>query len=722
MKRIYLILSAFLFTLTAFSQKQMSIEDAVLGRYSYLYPRQLSRLQWLSDDKLIYVANDTIWETGVKKNDKKLLISGTALKDAASKKEIDFARIPAFTTQNANELVFNSGNTISVFNLKNSQFECALEIPEGAEVPDFSAEGQSVAYVKGQNLFILKGGKEMQVTNETQEGIVCGRYVHRREFGIEKGTFWSPSGKYLAFYRKDESMVKDYPLVDFMTCEAEETPVKYPMAGMTSHQVTLGIYNTETGETTYLKSGGPDDHYLTNISWGPNEEFIYMAELNREQNHMQLNQYRVAGGEKVKTILEESRSTYVEPQHPILFSKTNDNQFYYWTRNDGWFHVYLYNTDGKLIKQLTKGDWEVTEFYGTDAKENYAYIQATKESPLDRHIYRVNIKNGAIEKLDSEAGTHDADFSPSFTYFTDKWSADENPGQTDLLTSSGKLVYNISKAENTLADYQLGENKIVKLTAADGTTDLYARMILPTNFNPNKKYPTIVYVYGGPHVQLVRNTWHNAADWWFYYMASQGYILFTVDSRGSANRGQAFEEVIHRQLGIEETKDQMKGIEYLKSLPYVDQNRIGVHGWSFGGFMTLNLMTRQPETFKVGVAGGPVVDWDMYEVMYGERYMDTPQENPEGYNESNMLNHVADLQGKLMLIHGVQDETVVMQHSMKFLRECIEQDKQVDFFAYPTHEHNVRGKDRVHLMQKISQYFFDYLKESPQKQNISQAF
>jgi dipeptidyl-peptidase-4 len=709
MKKISLILSAFLFTLTAFAQKQMSLEDAVLGRYSYLYPHQLNQLQWRSDNSLVYLKADTIWETGITKKNAKALLNATELSRLAANQQIDFDHIRTFHLTNEYEIIFSNDNKISVFNLKNNRFEYSLKTPEDGEASDFSAGAQAVAYVKGQNLFIGKNGKEIQVTHETKDGVVCGRYVHRREFGIEKGTFWSPSGKYLAFYRKDESMVKDYPLVDFMTREAEETPIKYPMAGMTSHQVTVGIYNTETGTTTYLKSGGPDDHYLTNISWGPNEDFIYVAELNREQNNMHLNQYRVADGEKMKTVLEESRSTYVEPQHPIVFSKTNPNEFYYWTRNDGWFHLYRYNTDGKLIRQLTKGAWEVTEFYGTDAKEQYAYIQATKESPLDRHIYRANLKNGDLAKLDTEKGTHEASFSPSFKYLTDKWSAFANPGQTDLRQTSGKLIRTVSKAENTLKDYQLGENKIVTLKAADGSTDLYGRIILRNNFDPNKKYPAIVYVYGGPHVQLVKNTWQNDANWWFCYMASKGYIMFTVDSRGSANRGQAFEEVVHRRLGIEETRDQMKGIDYLKSLPYVDQNRIGVHGWSFGGFMTLNLMLRHPETFKVGVAGGPVVDWSMYEVMYGERYMDTPQENPKGYDETNMTNHISKLQGKLMLIHGVQDDTVVMQHSMQFLRKCNEQNKPVDFFAYPTHPHNVRGKDRVHLMQKISQYFFDYL-------------
>ncbi|WP_372773383.1 DPP IV N-terminal domain-containing protein [Mangrovibacterium sp.] len=709
MKNIFLIFSLFLLTHTAFSQKQMSLEDAVLGRRSYLYPFQLDQLQWQSDNQLAYLKNDTIWTQSLKKDDSSVLLTLSSLKEAAEKGKITLNHIPSFSFQTENELLFETGDLIALFNLNEKQFNYSVEVPADAEVTDFCAANATLAYAKGQNLFLLKNGKETQVTHETKLGIVCGRYVHRREFGIEKGTIWSPSGKYLAFYRKDESMVKDYPLVDFMAREAEAKPVKYPMAGMTSQQVTVGIFNTETGETIYLKSGDPDDHYLTNISWGPNEQFIYMAELNRDQNHMQLNQYRVANGEKVKTILEEQRSTYVEPQHPIRFSKTNSTQFYYLTRNDGWFHLYLYNTDGELIRQLTSGNWEVTEFYGTDANENYAYIQATKESPLDRHIYRVNLKNGDFDRLDADSGTHNAQFSPSFSYFTDNWSAFENSGQTDLRQATGKLIRTISKAENTLRDYELGQNKIVSFKAADDSTDLFARMILPNNFDPTKKYPAIVYVYGGPHAQLVNNTWHNSANWWFYYMASKGYIMFTVDNRGSANRGQKFEEIIHRKLGIEETRDQMKGINYLTALPYVDNNRIGVHGWSFGGFMTLNMMLRHSDILKVGVAGGPVVDWDMYEVMYGERYMDTPEENPNGYKESGMQNHVDNLKGKLMLIHGAQDETVVMQHSMKFLRECIKKNKQVDFFAYPTHEHNVRGKDRVHLMEKVSQYFFDYL-------------
>jgi dipeptidyl-peptidase-4 len=361
------------------------------------------------------------------------------------------------------------------------------------------------------------------------------------------------------------------------------------------------------------------------------------------------------------------------------------------------------------LSQITKGDWEVTELLGFDKDEKQLFFEAKKESPIERHVYEINIQSGKTRRLTEKSGTHSGIISPDKKNVLDYWTSTSLPGKVDLIAIKDGHSKTIYEAPNTLKDYQLGENSVFTIKAADNTTDLYCRMIKPSNFDPSKKYPVIVYVYGGPHAQLVNKTWHNDARWWQYYMAEKGYIAFTVDSRGSANRGKAFENAIHRQLGVVETADQMKGIEYLKSLSFIDADRIGVHGWSYGGFMTLNLMLKQPETFKVGVAGGPVVDWSMYEIMYGERYMDTPEENPEGYKNSNMLNYADKLQGKLMLIHGVQDQTVVMQHSIQFLKKCIDLNKQVDFFVYPTHEHNVRGNDRLHLMEKISNYFLENL-------------
>lgn len=704
-KLIFLFL---LISQIAFSQqKQMSLKDAVLGRYTYLRPSTLNSVSWENDDVFTFVENKTLWAESVKDSVRKSVFSVKELQEIIGSELFGF---PTYLWLNETDLLIRINGSFIILNSKKNEIQYKITLPEKAENAVFNEAGRFVSFTKDNELFVVfANGKVVQITSDGGNGIVNGKSVHRNEFGITNGIFNSPNGNYIAFYRKDESMVNDYPLVDFMEREAEYTPVKYPMAGMESHHVKLGVFNIKTGKTIFLKTGVPLDHYLTNIAWSPDEKNIYLVELNREQNHMQLNCYDASSGEKVKTLFEEKSDKYVEPLFPIQFSKVNDKEFYYLTRKDGWFHIYKYNTDGGLIRQITKGEWEVIKFLGTDTKEKNIFVEGTLESPLEKHIYKIEIKTGKIEKLTVGEGIHSGILSPGAGFIIDTWNATNIPNKIDLISTKGKLVRNLHSAKDPLENYELGENTLVALKTADGKTDLFGRLIKPVNFDPDKKYPVVVYVYGGPHSQLVNKGWHNSARWWQYYMASQGYVSFTLDNRGTNNRGRNFETAVHRHLGVLETEDQMQGIEYLKSLPFVDADRIGVHGWSYGGFMTLNLMLRHPEVFKVGVAGGPVVDWSLYEIMYGERYMDMPQENPEGYEKANMTNYVSNLEGKLMLIHGVQDKTVVMQHSMKFIRECVKQNKQVDFFAYPIYPHNVRGKDRLHLMEKVSRYFFENL-------------
>ncbi len=702
-----IILFVLLGQLAVAQTKQMCLEDAIIGRYTYLRPQTTKGLAWRDAGSYTKTEGDSLLGIDAKSGKEKVVLTLTELKKITGK---SFQAFPRYSWLSAQEIELKGQTDFFVVDITQKQLKYHIELPPEAQNQEFSKEGRFAAYTQGDNLFVTDTDrKTTQITTDGGNGIVNGKSVHRNEFGISGGIFISPKGNYLAFYRKDETMVKDYPLVDFMAREAEYTPVRYPMAGMASHHVTLGVYNLKTRKTIFLKTSKPLDHYLTNVAWSPDEKNIYMAELNREQNHMQMNCYSVESGEKEKTLFEEKSTTYVEPLTPIRFSKVNPNEFYYRTRENGWFHIYKYNTDGKLIQQITKGHREINKVLGFDEKEKNIFVEGTLDDPLQSHIYKVEVKTGKITKLTSPEGIHYGMLSPGATYLIDRWTAPKVPAKIDLYATKGKLIRNLSTAEDPLKDYNLGENKIVKLKTNDGKYDLYGRLILPPDFDASKKYPVIVYVYGGPHSQLVRKSWKNQARWWQYYMASKGYIAFTLDNRGTLNRGRAFETAVHRHLGVLETKDQMQGIAYLESLPYVDAKRIGVHGWSYGGFMTLNLMLRHPEVFKVGVAGGPVVDWSMYEIMYGERYMDMPQENPEGYKDSNMLNHIDKLQGKLMLIHGVQDKTVVMQHSMKFLRECVKQNKAVDFFAYPTHPHNVRGKDRLHLMEKVSLYFIENL-------------
>ena len=479
---------------------------------------------------------------------------------------------------------------------------------------------------------------------------------------------------------------------------------------MKSHQVTIGIFNRSTQQTVFLKTGTPKEKYLTNIAWSPDDKYIYLAELNRGQDTCKVARYDANSGKLDATLFVETHPKYVEPEHPVLFLKNDPNSFIWQSKRDGYNHLYLYDINGKVKKQLTTGTWDVTEVLGFDAAGANLYYVSTEATPLERHIYQLNLKNGKKVRLSKEEGVHSGLLSESGKYIIDRYTSQYNAGKADITDTKTAKTYNIFSAKDPYKGITLPEISLGELKANDGKTSLYYRLIKPLNFDPDKKYPTIIYVYGGPHSQLVDNSWMAQARGWDIYMAEKGYVVFTLDNRGTSNRGIDFENITHRHLGVVETEDQMTGVDYLKSLPYVDADRIGVHGWSFGGFMTLNLMLRHPETFKVGVAGGPVTDWKYYEIMYGERYMDSPKENPEGYAGSSMVDRAGDLKGRLMIIHGDEDPTVVMQHSLQFLKSAIKSGTHPDFFVYPGHGHNMIGKDRVHLHEHITRYFDDFLK------------
>jgi len=620
----------------------------------------------------------------------------------------------------------------------------------------FAPDGKTVTYYKGKELYGFDGKKEFKLTDvqkdwrkpanndpkleervELKEGnlyvdgklvergdgynIVLGESVHRNEFGINGGLFWSPKASRLAFYRMDQSMVVDYPLVNTKAREAEVRNIKYPMAGMKSHEVTVGVWDCASQKLVYLNTARDTtvherEMYLTNIAWSPDEQYVYIAKINREQNHMWLEQYDAATGDFKKVLFEETNPRYVEPCEPMIFTPKGD-QFLWYSMRDGYKHLYLYNLDGSLVKQVTKGEYEVEGFIQFDKKGENIFIYANKNNLDGRDAYRVNLKNGTMECLtnyNSAEGTHTVVINDEGTRMVDYFSAVDNPGEVNYVININKPAnhrdYNIYRAENPLKDYAMPGVELGTIKAADGKTDLYYRLITPPNMEKGKKYPTLVYVYGGPHSQLVTDSWLGGGNLYFMFLAQQGYVVFTVDNRGTDNRGFEFESCTHRHLGEIEMADQMEGVKFLKSLPYVDQDRMGVEGWSFGGFMTITMKLAHPEVFKVGCAGGPVIDWKWYEIMYGERYMDTPQENPEGYEANSLLNKAQNLEGRLLVIQGAEDNTVVPQHSTEFIERCINNFKQVDYFMYPHHEHNVLGRERLHLYQKMFDYYETFLK------------
>ena len=582
----------------------------------------------------------------------------------------------------------------------------------GQTANDWCPASKATAYVEGHQLFVVDANEQKhQLSTDGSREIVYGQSVHRNEFGIEKGTFWSPDGQRLAFYRMDQSMVTDYPQVDIFPRNASYEPDKYPMAGMTSHKVTVGVYDLQNDKTVYLQTGDPTDRYFTNISWGPDCKTIYMFELNRDQNDCRLVSYDATTGQKLAELYRETSDKYVEPQHPIQFLPWDDSKFIMQSQKDGYNHLYLFDTNGKELKQITKGEWVVMEVLGFNKKQKSIIFKANKEHPLHHRLYSVSM-TGTIQQLETVDGVHNGLLSPSGNFLIDRFTTPTRPRVIDVVDITRKTPQhtNLLEAEDPWTGYQQPIFECGSIKAADGVTDLYYRMVKPADFNPEKKYPTVVYVYGGPHANNVQASWHWASRSWETYMAQKGYIVFILDNRGSQYRGRAFEQATFHQLGQIEMQDQMKGVDYLRTLPYVDMNRLGVHGWSFGGFMTISLMTNYPDVFKVGVAGGPVIDWKWYEVMYGERYMGTPQNNPEGYAKTSLISKAKDLKGKLQIITGYNDNTVVPQHCLSFLDACIKAGTQPDFFAYPGEEHNMRGHASVHLHERITQYFEDYLK------------
>ncbi|MBL7931062.1 MAG: DPP IV N-terminal domain-containing protein [Bacteroidia bacterium] len=694
--------------------KTLTIQEAVLKGRTTLAPKRLQNIGFIAEgNKLAYIEKNQLMVVGTDGKTtyslssvglNKVLAAGSldtvsAFEGLKWKSETEFY----FKHKKGEYLYSTDKNSVTASTRKTAP----ADIENVENVEDFK-EGEQYAFVQNNNVYVFLNGETNQVTKDGSYEIVNGKSVHRDEFGIHKGLYWSPKGNFLAYYRMDQTDVTDYPIIDWTTYPASNKNIKYPMAGNKSHYVTLWVYDLKKKSSVMIKTEGPKEQYLTNIAWSPDETKIYIDIVNREQNQSKLNEYNAQNGDFIKTLFEEKDEKYIEPLNPMLFVKNNPKQFIWQSRRDGYMHFYLYNVDGSLVKQLTKGAWEVKAENGFDKKGENLFFHANEQSPVNQDFYSVNLKTGKMTRLTKDNGFHTVLLSKDGDYFIDNFTSCYVPREYRVVSTANGKSNTIYKAENPLKDYKTGKWSLFTIKNSEGT-DLYCRLFKPADFDSTKKYPVLVYLYNGPHSQMVTNSWMAGGEVWYQYMAEKGYVVFTLDGRGTSHRGKAFEQAIHRQVGTKEMEDQLKGVEYLKSLPYVDANRLGVHGWSYGGFMTTSLMTRYPGVFKVAAAGGPVIDWSYYEIMYGERYMDMPQENKEGYDKNNLLNHVDKLKGKLLMIHGAQDDVVVWQHSIMYQKKAVDKGVQLDYYVYPGHMHNVLGKDRAHLMEKICNYFLDNL-------------
>jgi dipeptidyl-peptidase 4 len=706
-----LAIALFLLSTVSKSQQNITLEECIMENRSRLAPENLKDLQWVAGAaKYSYseLNNEEYFLQiiDVKSSEKKsisLAILNTALEKSSIEK---MGAIPSITWLGKDDFLFRHQLKFIKYNLPTNTMVWLNNNYENSENGDYEAQTNCYAYTIDNNLHFLNGKKEhLAITNFTDKNIVSGQSIHRQEFGIEKGTFWSPSGSLLAFYQMDQTDVTDYMLLDYTSVPATANPIKYPMAGQKSHYASVGVFNKKALSTVYLKTSGEKDHYLTNLAWSLDEKTVYLAEVNREQNTMQLNTYDATTGNFIKTLFEEKDSKYIEPEKPVFITSQLPNKFIWNSERDGYNHLYLYNLDGSLVKQLTKGNFVVKEIIGMDSKGENLFYTAT-DRPIDIKLYSLNLKTGNSFCITPESGKHLTAMSSDGSYLIDNYSSIKIPRKINVLTNKGKLVKEILNATNPLKGYNIGSTELFTIQSAD-SIDLYCRLVKPFDFDEKKKYPVLVYVYNGPHVQLITDSWLGDAALWMHFMANKGYLVFTLDGRGSDNRGKEFEQAVYRNLGEMEMRDQIEGVKYLKKLPFVDDDRFAIHGWSFGGFMATNMMLRKPDVFNVGVAGGSVTDWRMYEIMYTERYMDTPETNPDGYAKADLKNYINGLKGKLMMIHDTDDDVVVLQHAMSFLNAAIGEKKQLDYFTYPGHKHNVSGKDRIHLMTNVLNYIVE---------------
>ncbi|KGE13566.1 S9 family peptidase [Sphingobacterium deserti] len=709
----------------AYGQRNFTIEETVFGPRQFA-PQNLVLPQWIPGAEAFthldaQYQNLEIREAANNWQPMRILSVGDlaeALKIATGE-TIKLSNFPTdYKWINANTLNFSYQSAQQqyylVYDIRDKKTTILSKTPVSGRNVERSDDYRKAAYLIGNNIELTDAsGKTTRVTTDKVDGLVNGSdYTHRQEFGITKGMWWSPDNEKLLYYRKDETMVSDYPLIQWSDRVATVKNIRYPMAGMKSEEVSLVVYDSRNQQKTTLKTDGPKEQYLTLCTWDPSGKFVYVGVLNRGQNHLKLNKYDATSGALIKTLFEEESSSWVEPLHALRFVPNKNDQFLYQTDRDGFNQLYLYNTEGKLIRSLGYDNVIVESLgdFSADGKK-ISYTGVTNNG-LDRHLFQVDINTGKTQQLTNESGVHQASLSHNGNYLYDQYSNLTTANKIVVRSIGNKKSTTLLEASNPFqGKIDLPTIEPVALTSADGKTPLNGRIIYPPNFDATKKYPVLYYLYGGSHAQLVQNKWLYGAGYFDLYMAQQGYVVFTMDNRGSDARGRDFTRVTHRELGKAEMADQLQGVAYLKNKPFVDSKRMGIFGWSFGGFMTTSFMVNQPDIFHTAVAGGPVIDWKFYEVMYGERYMDSPQENPEGYKSTSLLHKAKQLKGNLMIIHGAQDPVVVQQHSMEFIEACIKAGKQVDYFLYPTHEHNVLGKDRIHMYDKIAKYFDIHLKK-----------
>ncbi len=579
--------------------------------------------------------------------------------------------------------------------------------PKGALLEISPTDGHAAVRSDHQLFLHDRTGEKHQLSFDGSEDMVLGGPAHRSEIGIVKGTFWREDGRFLAFYREDLRPITEYPYQDLHLMPPKPRHGRYPMAGQPHSLVRVRVCDTTTYAIAELEADPDADVYWTNITFGP-DDTVYVTIVNRGQDHLELTRFDAKTGKKLATILKEHDREWLEPEHPPRFLK--DGRFLWWSRRSGFRNIYLHEPNGKLIRQVTLGNCDVLSMLHLEADESRLWYQASGDDPRQLHLFSASLTEEDTKQHTQERGSHQVSLSPDATQAHVVHSNLETFPNARVLDTSTLKVQKLPQPTNPLVEFELPKQHFFEVEAEDGSL-LYGHVALPPDLQPGERAPVIHYVYGGPHAQLVKDQWFGGAATWLQGLAGSGYIVCRLDNRGTPNRGIEFEQKIHRHLGTKEVADQLRAIDWLRQQPYVDPSRIGVHGWSFGGYMTLRLMLLHPKVFACGISGAPVTDWSMYETGYGERYMDSPQENPDGYQESSCLPIAGRLQNPLLIVHGSDDRTVMWAHTLKFVDASVREGvQQLEYFPYPQQLHGLRGGYRKHFLEKLARFFGRHLR------------
>lgn len=728
MKKIHYVLFVIcVFSTSIYAQKQFTLEDIFNSRK--FSGKGVYGLNWMNNGKSYsYTEFDTVTKSmgiyvlDVKKNTSKQIVNGSQLK----LKETD-KPFPIFLytwSPDEKQLLLTSSppqrqylsrltpaGNFYLYDIPSRTFKQLTNVTDPQYNQKFSPDGSQLGYVRENNIYVmdLKSGKETQITSDGAEHIINGKFdwVYEEEFGISDGWRWSPDGKKIAFWRLDENRVPEYTMTEWDSVHLKLVTMRYPKPGDPNSIVKIGVVDLSTLQTTWIDTGTDDNIYLPRMQWAPEKNTLVVERMNREQNTLEVMYADVSTG-KTKTFLTEKSDTWLdEPTEPKFL---NNGTFIWTSDRDGYNHLYLYKNDGTLISQITKGQWEVDNFYGVNEKEKTVYFTSSEVSPMERQIYSIRLDGSKKKQLTKETGSHSANFSPTFEYYIEYFSNVDTPTKVRMMSGDAKLIRVMEENEiAALKEYQLPKTTFFSFTTSDGQS-LNASILKPADFDSTKKYPVLFYTYGGPGSQVVRNSWGGGNYLWYAMLAQKGYLVFMVDNRGTGFRGSKFKKITYHNLGKWEVNDQIEGAKYLATLPYVDKDRIGIWGWSYGGYMSCMTILLGADYFKTAIAVAPVTNWKFYDTIYSERYMGTPQSNPDGFKESSPITHVDKLKGNFLLIHGTSDDNVHFQNSVNLVSALQKANKQFTTMYYPDKNHGIYGGNiRLHLYTLMTNYLLEKL-------------